>query len=296
MLAARGARVVLRVQPPLVRLLQRLPGPVAVLGRGEALPAYGLHCPMLSLPHCFGTTLETVPAEIPYLRVDPAKAEWWRARLADSGRGCASAWSGPGRRGRACRRRMPWTHGGRCRPRRWRRWPGSPACGSCRCRRISRRRPASIWRIRCRTALISTTGRRGGGARSGDRGGYLEWRIWPAVWGGRCGCCRATICAGAGCTGGATARGTGAAAVPAARAGRMGAGAARTGRGFAGAGGRWIKAGRSELRHQVGQGGEQDETPAASRPTPARRKRTPASRADFRFSPSLRPAGCRRNP
>jgi Flp pilus assembly protein TadD len=86
LLAARGARVVLRVQPPLLRLLQRLPGPVAVLGRGEKVPAHDLHCPMLSLPRCFATTLQSVPAQVPYLPVDAAKAAWWRARLDGEGR------------------------------------------------------------------------------------------------------------------------------------------------------------------------------------------------------------------
>ncbi len=106
LLAARGARVVLRVQPPLVRLLRRLPGPVAVLGRGEALPAYGLHCPMLSLPHCFATTLETVPAQVPYLPVDAAKAASWRARLAEAGPGLrvGLVWAGASRPG------MPTAH------------------------------------------------------------------------------------------------------------------------------------------------------------------------------------------
>ncbi len=101
LLAARGARVLLRVQPPLVRLLRRMPGPVAVLGRGEAVPEYHMQCPMLSLPHGFGTALQTVPAQVPYLPVDAAKAAMWRARLAGEGLRVGLVWGGASRPGMA---------------------------------------------------------------------------------------------------------------------------------------------------------------------------------------------------
>jgi Flp pilus assembly protein TadD len=83
MLAALGARVMVQVQPPLVRLIQRSMPSVTVFARGEPLPIYDLHCPMLSLPHCFGTRLDTVPADLPYLHPDPAGADHWGDRLAE---------------------------------------------------------------------------------------------------------------------------------------------------------------------------------------------------------------------
>ncbi len=79
--AARGLRVVVEVQRPLVRLLQGLPGAVAVVGRGDALPQFDLHCPMLSLPAALGTTLATIPAAPAYLAADPAAVAAWRRRL-----------------------------------------------------------------------------------------------------------------------------------------------------------------------------------------------------------------------
>jgi Flp pilus assembly protein TadD len=83
MLCALGARVILQVQPPLLRLIRRsMPG-AEVMPRGAPLPAFDLHCPMLSLPHCFRTTLQTVPAEVPYLHPDPAAADRWGDRLAE---------------------------------------------------------------------------------------------------------------------------------------------------------------------------------------------------------------------
>jgi len=65
--AAQGLRVILEVQPELVRLLHSLPGITQIVARGDALPAFDLHCPMLSLPLAFDAQPETIPADIPYL-------------------------------------------------------------------------------------------------------------------------------------------------------------------------------------------------------------------------------------
>ncbi len=81
-LIAAGAKTVLEVQPPLLRLLSQLPGIMDIVACGEKLPAFDLHCPLMSLPRAVGTTLDTIPAATPYLRADPALAAGWRARLA----------------------------------------------------------------------------------------------------------------------------------------------------------------------------------------------------------------------
>ncbi len=49
-LLPQGSRVVLEVQPPLRRLLSRLPGSQQVIVRDATLPPFELHCPLLSLP------------------------------------------------------------------------------------------------------------------------------------------------------------------------------------------------------------------------------------------------------
>jgi tetratricopeptide (TPR) repeat protein len=95
LVSARGARVVLGLQPELKRLLARLPGVAQVAGSGEALPRYDYHCPLMSLPLVFGTTLENIPAAVPYLSADEAKVAEWRARLGPArGRRIGLAWSG----------------------------------------------------------------------------------------------------------------------------------------------------------------------------------------------------------
>jgi hypothetical protein len=80
MLTGKGGRIILQVQPALASLLRQLPD-VTVMARGEPLPPFDLQVPLLSLPRLFGTTLENLPAAIPYLRADPEKLSRWRAAL-----------------------------------------------------------------------------------------------------------------------------------------------------------------------------------------------------------------------
>ena len=94
-LAAARARVVLAVQPQLVRLVQGLPGVAAVMSNRDPRPPYTHQAPLLSLPGAFATTAATIPADTPYLRAEPAALATWRARLADlPGRKIGLVWSG----------------------------------------------------------------------------------------------------------------------------------------------------------------------------------------------------------
>jgi hypothetical protein len=59
------------------------------------LPAFDLHCPLMSLGHAFGTTVETVPATVPYLGVPEDRRTKWRALLPPSQeRRVGLVWSG----------------------------------------------------------------------------------------------------------------------------------------------------------------------------------------------------------
>jgi hypothetical protein len=42
-----------------------------------------LHCPLLSLPLAFKTTLATIPAAVPYLKAPPDLVAMWQARLGE---------------------------------------------------------------------------------------------------------------------------------------------------------------------------------------------------------------------
>jgi tetratricopeptide (TPR) repeat protein len=94
LVAARGARVVLEVPPPLRRLAASLPGVAELVAAGQALPRFDFVCPLLSLPRAFATTLETIPADVPYLSPPPDAVAQWRARLAGPGLKIGIAWAG----------------------------------------------------------------------------------------------------------------------------------------------------------------------------------------------------------
>ena len=101
-----GARVVLQVQPSLVDLLGQLPA--AVVAAGQPLPPFDLHLPLLSLPRVLGTTVDTIPAECPYLRSPPGRAPEVEALLAPAGRlRVGIAWAGNQQHANDRRRSIP---------------------------------------------------------------------------------------------------------------------------------------------------------------------------------------------
>lgn len=79
--AALGARVVLMVPPALAGLLEGLDGVGRILAKGDSLPPFDFHCPLLSLPLALGTRLDSIPAAPAYLKADPARVLAWAARL-----------------------------------------------------------------------------------------------------------------------------------------------------------------------------------------------------------------------
>lgn len=102
LVAERGARVLLTCRAPLVRLCDTIEGVDEVLTVEDRMPASepavtaDCQALLMSLPLAFGTTLETIPAEVPYVAADPERIEHWRARLADHGaaRNIGLAWRG----------------------------------------------------------------------------------------------------------------------------------------------------------------------------------------------------------
>jgi len=97
-LAALGAKVILEVQPALHPLLSGIKGAAQVIARGERLPHFDVYCSVMSLPHAFETSLETIPTEVPYLEAPIDRIQNWRERLpATSGLRVVLAWAGNAR-------------------------------------------------------------------------------------------------------------------------------------------------------------------------------------------------------
>jgi tetratricopeptide (TPR) repeat protein len=95
LVAARGARVIVGAHPPLKRLFQSLDGVAAVIGDGEPVPAYDLHCPLMSLPLAFDVRLDTIPGNVPYLVAPPELTAKWDQRLGPRDRlRVGLAWAG----------------------------------------------------------------------------------------------------------------------------------------------------------------------------------------------------------
>ena len=93
MVKARGAAVILLVPQPLVRLMASLPGVDSVVSNDASEHDHA--CPVMSLPLAFGTTLNSIPAGLPYISADPALVAQWAARLPSSGRyRIGLVWSG----------------------------------------------------------------------------------------------------------------------------------------------------------------------------------------------------------
>lgn len=81
LVAARGATVYLEVQGPLKSLMAGCAGVAGAFGIDESLPPFQYYAPLLSLPYIFKTRLDTIPAQVPYLYVNPARVRHWRNRL-----------------------------------------------------------------------------------------------------------------------------------------------------------------------------------------------------------------------
>jgi hypothetical protein len=57
------------------------PGIDRCVAAGTQPPPFDVHAPLLNLPAIFGTTLATVPADVPYLFARPPLVEHWRREL-----------------------------------------------------------------------------------------------------------------------------------------------------------------------------------------------------------------------
>jgi hypothetical protein len=89
-----GANVVLQVPPALVDLMCTLKGDnIGIISHLEAVP-YDYQCPIMSLPLMFGTTIETIPSEVPYLFADECKAASWANHIRHGKRKVGLVWGG----------------------------------------------------------------------------------------------------------------------------------------------------------------------------------------------------------
>ena len=94
MVSDLGAKVIFEVQRPLVRLLKDLPGVSTLIAKGDALPEFDFHCPLMSLPLAFKTDLKLIPSAKNYLEAEVERVAYWKDRIKGGGLKIGISWQG----------------------------------------------------------------------------------------------------------------------------------------------------------------------------------------------------------
>jgi tetratricopeptide (TPR) repeat protein len=97
LLKTRGvSSLTLVCKPSLMALLEKADGVDAVVAQSEAasLPFHDYWAFSMSLPLHFATTVETIPAKLPYLSAPPERINRWRSRLPTGGLKVGLVWKG----------------------------------------------------------------------------------------------------------------------------------------------------------------------------------------------------------
>ncbi|MBV1697648.1 MAG: hypothetical protein KGQ47_04790, partial [Hyphomicrobiales bacterium] len=92
---------------PLHDLMGSLAGGAQIVSRGEPLPAFDCHCPLLSLPLALKTQRDTIPSQTPYLTAPAGNIGMWRDRLGRRERArIGIVWAGNARKELSIRHQM----------------------------------------------------------------------------------------------------------------------------------------------------------------------------------------------
>ena len=76
-----GCKTILEVQKHLFELMKGIEGVDELIPNGADLPPFDFYCPLMSLPLALGTTLETIPSPISYIKSTDDKLAKWSDRL-----------------------------------------------------------------------------------------------------------------------------------------------------------------------------------------------------------------------
>ncbi|MDC3298701.1 tetratricopeptide repeat-containing glycosyltransferase family protein, partial [bacterium] len=77
-------RVLLEIEKPLMSLMQSLLPREYIFEKGGGLPKFDVHCPLMSLPHAFGTSLSNIPFSGAYFSAQGQQVARWQRRLKGS--------------------------------------------------------------------------------------------------------------------------------------------------------------------------------------------------------------------
>jgi tetratricopeptide (TPR) repeat protein len=94
LVVGRARQVLLAANAATRRLLSCITGLSVIAPDEMAAQRFDVHCALLSLPRAFGTRVETIPAQVPYLTADPLDVTRWAARMAGDGPRVGIVWAG----------------------------------------------------------------------------------------------------------------------------------------------------------------------------------------------------------
>lgn len=83
MVQSLAAQVILEVPEALASFISTAECASQVVVQGDRLPDVDYHCPLLSLPRAFRTTLQTIPPPTPGLKIDESKLSRWTELLGE---------------------------------------------------------------------------------------------------------------------------------------------------------------------------------------------------------------------
>lgn len=73
-------KIILATQPEMIPLLKQS-GYTELVSKSQAIPAFDVHVPLMSLPVTLGLGIDDLAPDIPYLAVEPARIDKWRQQL-----------------------------------------------------------------------------------------------------------------------------------------------------------------------------------------------------------------------
>ena len=79
-----SCEVLLEVERPLMRIMENILPAKQIFEKGTNLPAFDFHCPLMSLPLAFQTTIASIPLSTPYLSANLDRIKWWQDYLGEA--------------------------------------------------------------------------------------------------------------------------------------------------------------------------------------------------------------------
>jgi tetratricopeptide (TPR) repeat protein len=89
-----GAKVILEVPKILMAIVSTLQGGFILVEPKKTLPDFDYHCPLMSLPLAFKTTMKTIPVQVPYLFPLEEKMNRWKKVIGDQDFKIGISWQG----------------------------------------------------------------------------------------------------------------------------------------------------------------------------------------------------------